>query len=72
MEPTSNSQPQETADVSETSGPDHLCWVCHQPIPQPADRPQEPLVHRGCHAELRCGITLRGSTDERTRELDTV
>ena len=72
MEQTSNSQPQEAAGVSDSADPDHLCRVCHQPISRPADRQRESLVHRACLAELRCGVTLRGSTDERTRELDTV
>ncbi|MBX0285635.1 hypothetical protein [Haloarcula salinisoli] len=58
--------------MSDTSDPDHICRVCHQPIPRPDDRRQELLVHRACLAELRCGVTLCGSTDERTRELDTV
>ncbi len=72
MEPTSNSQPRESTGVSDSADPDHICRVCHQPVPRQTDQRRESLVHRACLAELRCGVTLGGPTDEQIRERDTI
>ncbi|MDS0281579.1 hypothetical protein [Haloarcula onubensis] len=58
--------------MTETTETERVCKVCHRSIPRTADRERrEALVHRDCLAELRCGITLRGTGGERTRERDT-
>jgi len=72
MEPTSNSTSGEPAEVTGSSDAAYVCKVCRESIPQTVDRQwRERLVHRDCLAELRCGVTLNGSVDRRTRELDS-
>jgi len=72
MEPTSDSQSQDYGRTGVTdAAATHVCRVCHRPIPETADRRwRDSLVHRACHAELRCGVSLGGSGATRSRERD--
>ena len=71
MEPPSNAQDGSSTDEPMNGPAAYVCRVCEESIPPAVDRQwREALVHRGCLAALRCGISLGSSGSRRVRERD--
>lgn len=49
----------DTRAATDRTSESHICFVCQQPVQRAnLQREQGELVHRGCSAEHRCGISM--------------